>query len=250
ETENRGDTWFPAAEAGLSHRYAAENLSVAKWLEERLEDHELSVLLVVNPTEDLDGAEDEGRRIRERLSDQPGCRLEVLRGSAATRPALLSAFSSGAYDLIHYAGHAFFDPDKPDRSGILCHGRAVLSGADLAGLCNLPTLVFFNACIAAPIRRSDAASAAARASELQRQLAGHVGFAEAFMRGGVANFLGTYWPVGDTPATVFADEFYRRLMAGAPVREAIQRGRQAVRETGSKDWADYLFFGDPEFVVK
>ena len=29
-------TRFPAAKEGLSHRYAADNLSVAKWLEERL----------------------------------------------------------------------------------------------------------------------------------------------------------------------------------------------------------------------
>ena len=245
--------WFPAAEAGLTHRYAAENLSVAKWLEERLQDNELTVLLVVNPTEDLEGAEEEGRRIRDLLSDLPGCRLEVLRGPAATRPALLTAFSSGKYDLIHYAGHAFFDPRKPERSGILCHGSVVLSGADLAGLGNLPTLVFFNACESGRIRRGRGAKPAAsssRADERVRQLAAGTGFAEAFMRGGVANFLATYWPVGDLAAKVFAGEFYGRLIKGAPVREAIQHGRTAVRETGSKDWADYLFYGDPEFVIK
>jgi len=52
---------------------------------------------------------------------------------------------SGKYDVIHYAGHAYFDAHLPSRSGILCHGREVLSGAELAGLGNLPGLVFFNA---------------------------------------------------------------------------------------------------------
>jgi CHAT domain-containing protein len=209
------------------------------------------VLLVVNPTEDLDGAEEEGKRLRELLGDRPGCRLEVLRGGAATRPALLTAFSSGKYDLIHYAGHAFFDPKKPERSGILCHGGIVLSGADLAGLGNLPTLVFFNACETGRIRRGRAAGSGRKSSaERVKRIETGSGFAEAFMRGGVANFLATYWPVGDLAAKVFADRFYGHLMQGTCVREAIQHGRRGVQDSGSKDWADYVFYGDPEFVVK
>jgi CHAT domain-containing protein/pimeloyl-ACP methyl ester carboxylesterase len=249
--EKTAQPWFPAGEEGLTHRYAAENLSVAKWLEERLEDDVFTVLLVVNPTEDLAGAEEEGQRVRELLAEQPGCRLDVLRGAAATRPALLSAFSSGKYDLIHYAGHAFFDPRKPERSGILGHGKVVLSGADLAGLGNLPSLVFFNACESGRIRRGGrGATAAARAARRVDQMVRGIGFAEAFMRGGVANFLATYWPVGDLAAKVFADRLYAQLMKGAPVGDAIQQGRRAVRDTGSKDWADYVFYGDPRFLLK
>jgi pimeloyl-ACP methyl ester carboxylesterase len=248
------DVWFPASEKGLSHRYAAENLSVAKWLEERLDDDVLTVLLVVNPTEDLDGAEQEGRRVQQLFNQVTGCRLDTLRGTAATRPALLSAFGSGKYDLIHYAGHAFFDQEKPERSGILCHGDAVLSGSDLAGLGNLPTLVFFNACEAGRLRgkaglRKKALSQVVAEARVKK-LGEGVSFAEAFMRGGVANFIATYWPVGDQAATVFAETFYVRLMKGLRIGEAIQEGRRAVKETGSKDWADYIFYGDPWFVLK
>lgn len=244
--------WFPAEREGLTHRYAADNLSVAKWLEERLLDNVLTVLLVVDPTVDLPGAEEEGRRVQELFGNVPGCQLDVLRGRAATRPALLSAFSSGRYDLIHYAGHAFFDSDRPERSGIICHGGAVLGGADLSGLGNLPTLVFFNACESGRIRRRDGTVVSPTRSARKRveQLSEGIGVAEAFMRGGVANLLATYWPVGDFAAKVFSETFYRTLMKGAPVREAVQEGRRAVRATGSKDWADYLFYGDPEFVLK
>jgi CHAT domain-containing protein len=70
------------------------------------------------------------------------------------------------------------------------------------------------------------------------------------MRGGVANFLATYWPVGDRAAKIFAETLYVRLMKGTPIGEAVQEGRAAVKETGSKDWADYIFYGDPEFVLK
>jgi CHAT domain-containing protein len=76
------------------------------------------------------------------------------------------------------------------------------------------------------------------------------GLAEAFMRGGVANFLGTYWPVGDAPAKQFAVAFYGRVMKGDAVGAAVQAGRSAVKKSGSKDWADYMFYGNPDFALK
>ena len=51
--------------AGLSHRYEAENLSIAKWLTKRTLGERLNVLLAVDPTEDLEGARLEGKRIEE-----------------------------------------------------------------------------------------------------------------------------------------------------------------------------------------
>jgi CHAT domain-containing protein/pimeloyl-ACP methyl ester carboxylesterase len=243
------EIWFPAAEKGLSRRYAADNLSVAKWLQERVQDEALRVLLVVNPTLDLPGAEEEGKIVRDMLSRLSGVRLDELKGRDATFPALLSAFSSGRYDVIHYAGHAFFDPVNPERSGLLCHGKTRLTGADLAGLANLPTMVFFNACESAKVRDADAGQQPEK--ELREQVRDTVSFAEAFLRGGIANFLGTYWPVGDDPAKVFADKFYRQVMEGRTLGEALQAGRQAIRkETGSKDWADYVFYGNPDFILK
>jgi CHAT domain-containing protein len=75
-------------------------------------------------------------------------------------------------------------------------------------------------------------------------------FAEAFLRGGIANYIGTYWPVGDDAALTFAQTFYPLLLAGKPLGGALLAGRSKVRETGSADWADYIFYGDPAFVLK
>src|SRR5207247_4223026 len=143
---------FPASAAGLSRQYLADNLSVAKWLEERRQHTMLNLLLIVNPTGDLSGAEAEGKRIRELFGSSPAVKIVQRHGQNAKRTTLLADFRSGQYDIIHYAGHAFFDPVSPERSGILCHNRQVLSGADLVGLGNLPSLVFFNACEAGRIR--------------------------------------------------------------------------------------------------
>lgn len=240
--------WFPAAEKGLTHRYEADNLSVAKWLEERIADEVLSVLLVVDPTRDLQGARIEGRRVLELFRSIAGCVIDQLYQEQATKPALMAAFSSGRYDVIHYAGHAEFDPVNPAQSGIVCHGGVRLTGADLAALGNLPTLVFFNACESARVRQAGA-KAEDEQTRLER-LHQAVGLAEAFMRGGVANFIGTYWPVGDAAAEIFAKEFYNGLLRGAPLGDAIQAGRRKVKEERSKDWANYTFYGNADFVLK
>lgn len=235
ETLRHGD-WVPALAGGIARQHLEANMSVAKWLEHRADDASLDVLLVTNPTSDLEGAEDEGAGIRGLLSALPGVRLTERRGPRATRQRLLADFSSGAFDVIHYAGHAFFEPSHPGRSGLLCAGREVLSGADLAGMASLPSLVFFNACESGRVRGGAAPE--------------NVSVAGAFIRGGVANFLGTYWPVGDTPALRFSETFYPLLLAGKTVGQAVLEARRAVRATKSVDWADYLLYGSPDFVIK
>ena len=56
-----------------------------------------------------------------------------------------------------------------------------------------------------------------------------VGFAEAFLRGGIANYVGTYWPVNDAAAEKFADVFYKKLLDGKSLGEAILSGRKELR---------------------
>ena len=239
---------FPALAGGMSHRYEAANLSVAKWLEARQQTERLSILLVINPTDDLPGAEAEGNRIEE-LTQGLGSRvsLKVLRGAEARKSELLTCFSSGEYDVIHYAGHAFFDPNQRSRSGLLCSGREVLSGEDLAGVGNLPSLMFFNACEAARVRGEVIGAAQTSRSEMVQR---NIGFAEALLRGGIANFIGTYWPVGDAAAKDFANEFYTMLLKSSSLNEALKAGREAVLKGRSQDWADYVFYGNPDFQLK
>jgi len=71
------------------------------------------------------------------------------------------------------------------------------------------------------------------------------GLAQAFLRGGVRHFLGTYWPVDDAAADVFSSEFYHRLVGGETIGQAIMRARQLVWRIPSSDWADYIHYGDP-----
>jgi pimeloyl-ACP methyl ester carboxylesterase len=245
----RLDGWYPALGNGLSRRYVADNLSVAKWIKQRQQATTLTLLLVINPTEDLDGAEAEGQRIRNLFAADPSVKLDQIRGPQATKAALLQRFRSGEYDVVHYAGHAFFDPNNPARSGILCKDKEVLSGSDMAGVGNLPSLVFFNACESGRVRRG--LDRNKKQLEIEKRLERAVGLAEAFLRGGIANYLGTYWPVGDDAAKAFAETFYTGLLKGQTIGAALLAGRERVRtEARSVDWADYIHYGSSDFVLK
>jgi hypothetical protein len=234
--------WSPAIASGLSRRYLADNLPIATWLEERRIEPTLKLLLIINPTGDLDGAEKEGARVQELVATKPDIDATVLARERATKMAILTALRSGKYDCVHYAGHAFFDPNNRGRSGLLCFGQEVLSSVDLIGISNLPSLVFFNACEAGRVRgRANLKSASVRSEEAS-------GVAEAIMRGGISTYMSTYWPVQDESAKNFASTFYEKLLAGEAVGSALLQGRRAIKE--QRDWADYILYGDSKFVLK
>ncbi len=82
------------------------------------------------------------------------------------------------------------------------------------------------------------------------QLQKSVSFAEAFLRGGIANFVGTYWPVGDAERRGFRQDLLRRHRPRPSIGDALIAGRSEVQKLGSFDWADYIHYGDPDFQVK
>ena len=209
----RIDSGWPALEQGVSRRYASENLTVARWREARIPGERLRVLLVVDPTEDLPGAAAEGAALLPLLAEHRA-EVESLAGAEATRDRLRGLLRSGRFDVLHFAGHGYFDPNRPGESGLLCAGDEVLRGVDLDGIGDLPALVFFNACEAARVRRR---TAARRSPPRQATRRPSTSLAEAFLVGGVANFLGTHWPVGDDAALAFSTSLYPALLSGRPL---------------------------------
>jgi CHAT domain-containing protein len=233
----------PALEQGLSRRYTSDSLTVARWQEHHSLGPQLRVLVVVDPTLDLPGAADEGAALG-RLLRAGGAEVTMLAGAAASRDHVLQEFGRGHHDVLHFAGHGFFDPKDPGRSGLVCADGEVLRGSHLDGLGNLPALVFFNACEAARVRKRRATTGS-RLFAFRRSTS----VAEAFLAGGVANFLGTHWPVGDEAALAFSTRFYDQLLAGAALGECVLDARRRVYAQGSIDWADYVHYGSPEFTI-
>ena len=198
-----GDS-HPALERGLSRRYASENLSVARWREDRR--HRRSHART-------DGGQPDARPARRGTrrrgaaggTASPPARRSTASRAARHRAAGCSARSGPAHnDILHFAGHGFFDAANPARSGLVCAGGDVLCGSDLERIGDLPSLVFFNACEAARVRRPGGARGRQRLLGLRKSSS----LAEAFLDGGVANFVGTHWPVGDDAALAFSTHFY------------------------------------------
>ena len=240
--------WTPSVAAGLSRRYLAENLPIATWLEQRRAEPTLKLLLIVDPTENLDGARSEGDRLLRLAGTINGLEVTELRGERATKPAVLSALRSGKYDIVHYAGHAYFDENARGSAGLLLWGESVLSGADLTGASNLPFLVFFNACQAGRVRggKTRGADTPAATSVAQRSYS----VAETMMCGGISNYLSTYWPVRDDAAETFAATFYQGVLNGSAIGGALLDARKAVQQLGARDWADYILYGSYDFILK
>lgn len=278
-------SWTPALGAGLIRQHI-DSSGVAKWPDARRLDGRLRILLVVNPTEDLDGADDEGERLLSMIEKKrAGILCDKLEHQQATKTALLDRFRSGEYDVVHYAGHGQFEPGLPRNSGLVCANDMILSGRDLEDVSNLPALVFFNACEVGRVRRRRGAgsgsderrregaqprderggrTAAGRRREQEggrvtarrlplnrkQSVATSSGVAESLLRGGVSNFLGTFWPVGDKAATNFAQEFYGKLLSGDTVQAAVLAGRQRLQKERERDWADYMHYGPVGYRLK
>ena len=71
------------------------------------------------------------------------------------------------------------------------------------------------------------------------------GFAARFLKVGAGTFIGAYWSIFDRPAFDFAQAFYRRLLAGLPIGQAVQEARLEIRPQGDPTWLAYTVFADP-----
>jgi CHAT domain-containing protein len=243
--------WFPALDQGVSRRFQSSEFVPARFDPARREDRVLNVLLVANPTRDLPGAELERSRMIALLRRLPRVEVVEVRERAATVARVAAELEAGRYDLMHYAGHAFFDERRPEESGLtLADGD--LTGSALARATRLPPLMVFNACESSRVRRATGGATTSVSAESSRAagVARNIGLAETLLRAGVANYIGTHWPVGDAAATEFATVFYARLLKGLSIGTALLAARRAIHAQRLPDWADYVHYGDPDFVLK
>ena len=241
------DSKAPALKGGLSHRYLVPNRSIAKWNNARTPGGPLRVLLVADPTDNLPGAMREAEALVALAKAEPGSFsiIEDLRKGAATLEAVIEALADGGIDVMHYAGHAYFDKTNRNDGGLMLAGGQVLTGRHAMNLGKLPALIFFNACEAARVRGEDGAPAMGAAEQAKEQSS----VAEALLRSGVGNFVGTYWKVGDSAACLFADKFYHAIAEHRSLNDAVLAGRSALHNAEMPDWANYVFYGDPDFTL-
>jgi pimeloyl-ACP methyl ester carboxylesterase len=226
----------------------------------------MRVLVIADPAPESDlqlpGAREEGRAVVRALSQIKqdwGLDIEVVDciGSSECDPVeILALILNGGFDVLHYAGHGFFDEKNPARGGWVFGDGVTLSAREIFRARHVPRLVFANACFSAVVNRGKPMTA----RNLNRNLAG---IAEAFFERGVQNYIGSGWPVQDDLALTFATTFYKNALIGRSdsdkreegeeanprmLAEAIAVGRLAIMNEGST-WGAYQHYGNPNDLL-
>lgn len=179
------------------------------------------VLLVADPAFDprafptldrLPGAADEVDLVARQY---PGA--VVLRHASAAADAVRGELAGAA--IVHYAGHAVFDDDRPESSFLVLApprsgGSARLTADEIRAM-ELPgvRLVVLSACQTLRSRRG--------------RSGGFAGLTGAFLAAGAGGVVGTLWRVEDDGTRALMDEFHRAYRASgtgaAALREAQLR---------------------------
>jgi DNA-binding response OmpR family regulator len=198
----------------------------------------LRMLLIVDPTETLPAAAEEAEHLCALLDACGELEVTVLGGKRLRKIDLLQALST--CDLAHFAGHARFDTTQPSRSGWVLHD-AVLTASELSRVAHPPLLVFANAC------QAGATTPWQAGGTYEGQA---FGIGSAFLLAGTQNYIGTFCVIHDVHSATFAADFYRQLLQGQRLGEALAVARHAARQQADSRallWASYLHYGNPTF---
>jgi CHAT domain-containing protein len=160
-----------------------------------------------------------------------------LSGPTATTAALSGALRRGP--MVHFAGHAVFDPVRPARSYLLVAperpgdpGRLFafqIDGLDLTRT----RLVILSAC--SSLGADDGGPP------------GFTGLAGALLGAGAGGVVGSLWPVGDTEAQEVMVRFHERYRRGGDAPAALRGAQLALlhasepRLRSPAVWASFTF---------
>jgi len=206
----------------------------------------LKMQILADPRGDLAASYQEGVEIRTEIGQHEEIMDVSLKTTEITTGYVKAKIRN--FDIIHYAGHADHDTKNPGQSGWLLHDGKISADEiiSMTGVMPMPSLVFSNACQTAQTDewRLDA--------DYEHRI---FGLANAFLLSGVQHYIGTFWEIPDEAGHHFALHFYKSLVNGAPIGEALRLSRQALIDKYGEDmivWASYLLYGDPttRYVVQ
>ncbi len=180
------------------------------------------------------------------LSVIPGSRAEVLSAARLLRAntvvltdadATESAFKAqdlGDFAVLHFALHAFADPEFPARAALVllsdaaAGGDGLLQPHEISGLALNASLVVLSAC--------DTAVGPTIGQEGVQNLA------RAFLLAGARAVITTLWAVNDTVSLELMRAFYAQLAEGQTVAAALAEAKREVSQR-LPDWVIRAQFG-------
>ncbi|MCB1175961.1 MAG: CHAT domain-containing protein [Leptospiraceae bacterium] len=206
------------------------------------ENKKIKMLIIADPTEDLEWAQREGEELFRTLHEEvPPNLLELhfVAGRQITKLKLLSLIKGK--HIIHYAGHLYFS-EEPLENGWLLSGGKVLKAREISNSGFSTSLVFSNSCQSSKSTENEIASSSIMSN-----------FAGSFLMSGIQCFVGTNWEVEDNKNTLdFTVRFYLSLFNHKTVGESLYFAREYARrnyEVWDLTWANYTLHGIPNFMI-
>lgn len=199
----------------------------------------LQALVVGDPTDNLPAARLEAEAVTALLQTHHFNVKQLIGREQATLKNFISALILEKYHLIHFTGHAFFNPKHPSLSGLQFvkdQEEAIVTAGELKRYLDYPAFIFFSAC--------EAASAKKETTSFNTQGSLIENLAVAALEGGACGCVGPMWKIEDAAAKEFALAFYKFLFLNKPSGEAVRLARQQICES-SIDWAAWVLFGNP-----
>jgi len=167
-------------------------------------------------------------------------RSRVLRDTAARVAAIRAALARAG--LVHYAGHAVFDDERPERSFLLLSappggaGRGRLEAGEIARMdLRHLSLVVLAACQTVRTGRGRAA--------------GFSGLAGAFLAAGAGGAIGSLWRVDDRYTRELMVEFHRAHPGSGNAAGALREAQLRLLRSGDEEirspsaWAGFRYAG-------
>jgi len=152
--------------------------------------------------------------------------------------ALLRLLDAAEFDVLHFACHNIFWADSPTNSSIQIGSKRFVPtflSKYKGQFYRRSPLVFLNAC---------------RSGGMAANYTWLAGWAKSFLAAGAGAFIGSLWEVRDSSASHFAEEFYRALLSGTPLGDAMKQARTAIQnEPGDPTWLAYTLYGNPAAIL-
>jgi hypothetical protein len=204
----------------------------------------LSILMIVDPENNLPKAQEETNKIISLLNDNIKVDTTILQGKEATYSAVRSRLAKESFDILHVAAHTQFNPTKPKESIIFLNDGCLSAGEiyrDIQNYSNNPSeppwLVFMNSCESAKILDLTYFE---KYGEL-------LGLAAAFITSGALSYIGTSGIINDSYASEIAVNFYKYLLRGSTTGESLRKAKYDFRKNHLKDasWSVFKLYGNP-----
>jgi CHAT domain-containing protein len=216
------------------------------------------VLLIGDPNQGegigLPGALKEVNEIANIYSEHQGIICDLLIGPEASYFNVAARFGQNDYDVVHFAGHAWFDDLEPF---IILSEQVKLHSSELRSMLSRhpPAILFLNSHFTSFVPPGASREEAKETVTEGRQplLSGQRGFSEAASTAGVGTLIGSFYnALDDEPALQVGVNFHKELLKGTAVARALHQAMllsTPTEETDNLTHQSYAMSGYGDIVL-